>query len=161
MVAIAIRSSLLRPASELEDPSPPLLQSLLRLPVIFFQWKSFTKNGHLPAGYHHRKNHLLNLSAKAKRCRIHLSKRHRFAIASIKYHRLVLSADVADVIIADHNFFQSTMLTSSLLISTSSSRHADVIIADSRFLFTSTSGSFTLAQQLVFVLHNWFQTSTI
>ncbi|KZV50971.1 TMV resistance protein N-like [Dorcoceras hygrometricum] len=36
----------------------------------------------LPAGYHHRRNHLLNLSAKTKRCRIHLSKRHRFAIAN-------------------------------------------------------------------------------
>ncbi|KZV41187.1 hypothetical protein F511_44255 [Dorcoceras hygrometricum] len=67
----------------------------------------------------------------------------------------------ADAIIADHNFSQSAMLTSSLLITASSSRHADVIIADSRFLFTSTSDSFTLAQQLVFVLHNWFQTSTI
>ncbi|KZV18084.1 hypothetical protein F511_25715 [Dorcoceras hygrometricum] len=67
----------------------------------------------------------------------------------------------ADAIIADHNFSQSAMLTSSLLITASFSRHADVIIADSRFLFTSTSDSFTLAQQLVFVLHNWFQTSTI
>ncbi|KZV49933.1 hypothetical protein F511_20691 [Dorcoceras hygrometricum] len=44
----------------------------------------------------------------AKRCRIHLSKRHRFAIANFKYHRLVLlylTADyddiTADVIIAD------------------------------------------------------------
>ncbi|KZV19738.1 hypothetical protein F511_28600 [Dorcoceras hygrometricum] len=67
----------------------------------------------------------------------------------------------ADVIFADHNFSQSAMLTSSLLITASSSRHADVIIVDSRFLFTSTSDSFTLAQQLVLVLHNWFQTSTI
>ncbi|KZT76553.1 hypothetical protein F511_43646 [Dorcoceras hygrometricum] len=32
------------------------------------------------------------------------------------------------------------MLTSSLLITAFSSRYADVVIADSRFLFTSTSG---------------------
>ncbi|KZV42404.1 hypothetical protein F511_39870 [Dorcoceras hygrometricum] len=54
----------------------------------------------------------------------------------------------ADVIIADSrscascqllilDFFQSAMLTSSLLLATSSSRHADVIIAESRFLFAS------------------------
>ncbi|KZV33375.1 hypothetical protein F511_13180 [Dorcoceras hygrometricum] len=48
--------------------------------------------------------------------------------------------------------FCSFLLTSSLLLITSSSRHADVIVADSRLLFTSTSG---------FVLHNWFQTSTV
>ncbi|KZV52856.1 hypothetical protein F511_35167 [Dorcoceras hygrometricum] len=36
-------------------------------------------------------NHLLNLSAKAKRCRINLSKRHRFAIVNSKYHLLVNS----------------------------------------------------------------------
>ncbi|KZV25082.1 histone-lysine N-methyltransferase [Dorcoceras hygrometricum] len=38
----------------------------------------------------------------------------------------------ADVIVYGHNFFQSTMMTSSLLITASSIRHADVIIADSR-----------------------------
>ncbi|KZV38600.1 hypothetical protein F511_35765 [Dorcoceras hygrometricum] len=54
----------------------------------------------------------------------------------------------ADVIIADSrscascqlpilDFFQSAMLTSSLLLAASSSRHADVIIAESRFLFAS------------------------
>ncbi|KZV30927.1 galactose oxidase-like [Dorcoceras hygrometricum] len=43
----------------------------------------------LPAGFIIA-NHRLNLSAKAKRCRIHLSKRHRFAIAILKYYRLVL-----------------------------------------------------------------------
>ncbi|KZV57296.1 hypothetical protein F511_36790 [Dorcoceras hygrometricum] len=54
------------------------------------------------------RNHLLNLSAKEKRYRIHLSKRHRFAIANFKYHRLVLlyltayCDDItADVISAD------------------------------------------------------------
>ncbi|KZV28309.1 hypothetical protein F511_21191 [Dorcoceras hygrometricum] len=36
----------------------------------------------------------------------------------------------ADVIISGHNFFQSAMMTSSLLITTSSNRNADVIIAD-------------------------------
>ncbi|KZV49968.1 hypothetical protein F511_40031 [Dorcoceras hygrometricum] len=71
------------------------------------------------------------------------------------------STDSADVTVADHNFFQSAMLTSSLLITASSNRNADIIIADSRFLITSTSGSITLAQQLIFVLHKWFQTSTI
>ncbi|KZV42774.1 hypothetical protein F511_30110 [Dorcoceras hygrometricum] len=35
------------------------------------------------------------------------------------------------------DFFQSAMLTSSLLLASSSSRHADVIIAESRFLFAS------------------------
>ncbi|KZV44657.1 hypothetical protein F511_40194 [Dorcoceras hygrometricum] len=49
------------------------------------------------------------------------------------------STDSAEVTAADHNFFQSAMLTSSLLITDSSNRNADVIIADSRFLFTSTS----------------------
>ncbi|KZV49166.1 hypothetical protein F511_04435 [Dorcoceras hygrometricum] len=39
----------------------------------------------------------------------------------------------ADVIVSGHNFFQSAMMTSSLLITASSIRHADVIIADSRF----------------------------
>ncbi|KZV54222.1 pentatricopeptide repeat-containing protein [Dorcoceras hygrometricum] len=37
-------------------------------------------------------SHLLNLSAKAKRCRINLSKRHRFAIANSNYHLLVNSS---------------------------------------------------------------------
>ncbi|KZV52279.1 hypothetical protein F511_39916 [Dorcoceras hygrometricum] len=35
------------------------------------------------------------------------------------------------------DFFQSAMLTSSLLLAASSSRHTDVIIAESRFLFAS------------------------
>ncbi|KZV43621.1 hypothetical protein F511_00172 [Dorcoceras hygrometricum] len=99
----------------------------------------------LSAGYYHRKEHLLNLSAKAKRCRIYLSKRHHFAIANFKYQLLLLcflsttdvivanpSTDSADVTAADHNFFQSAILTSSLLITAFSSRYADVIIADSR-----------------------------
>ncbi|KZV54114.1 yrdC domain-containing protein, mitochondrial [Dorcoceras hygrometricum] len=37
-----------------------------------------------------RKEHLLNLIANAKRCRINLFKRHRFAIANFKYHLLNL-----------------------------------------------------------------------
>ncbi|KZV30305.1 hypothetical protein F511_21313 [Dorcoceras hygrometricum] len=37
-------------------------------------------------------DHLLNHSVKAKRCRIHLFKRHRFAIAISKYHLLVNSS---------------------------------------------------------------------
>ncbi|KZV45562.1 F-box protein [Dorcoceras hygrometricum] len=44
------------------------------------------------------------------------------------------------------------MLTSSLLITASSNRNADVIIADSRFLFASTSDSFTFAQQLINII---------
>ncbi|KZV20899.1 nuclear cap-binding protein subunit 1 [Dorcoceras hygrometricum] len=40
-----------------------------------------------------------------------------------------LPADIADVIVADHNFFQSAMLTSSLLITASSNRNADVTVA--------------------------------
>ncbi|KZV50541.1 tRNA wybutosine-synthesizing protein 2/3/4 [Dorcoceras hygrometricum] len=55
---------------------------------------------------------------------------------------------ITDVIIADSrscascqllilDFFQSAMLMSSLLLVASSSRHADVIIAESRFLFAS------------------------
>ncbi|KZV40348.1 RING finger and CHY zinc finger domain-containing protein 1-like [Dorcoceras hygrometricum] len=44
----------------------------------------------LPAGYYHHKIHRLNLSAKAKRCRIHLSKRHRLTTPNIKFQRLVL-----------------------------------------------------------------------
>ncbi|KZV49167.1 hypothetical protein F511_04436 [Dorcoceras hygrometricum] len=39
----------------------------------------------------------------------------------------------ADVIVSGHNFFQSAMMTSSLLITAFSIRHADVVIADSRF----------------------------
>ncbi|KZV16936.1 hypothetical protein F511_23103 [Dorcoceras hygrometricum] len=41
------------------------------------------------AGYQ-RKEHLLNLIANAKRCRINLFKRHHFAIANFKYHLLNL-----------------------------------------------------------------------
>ncbi|KZV55333.1 F-box family protein [Dorcoceras hygrometricum] len=37
-------------------------------------------------------NYLLNLSVKAKHCRINLFKRHRFAIANSKYHLLVNSS---------------------------------------------------------------------
>ncbi|KZV52812.1 hypothetical protein F511_40314 [Dorcoceras hygrometricum] len=40
----------------------------------------------------------------------------------------------ADVIVADHNFFQSAMLTSSLLITASSNRNADVITVDHSLL---------------------------
>ncbi|KZV45928.1 hypothetical protein F511_28279 [Dorcoceras hygrometricum] len=61
---------------------------------------------------------------------------------------LALLFTTADVIIADSrscascqllilDFFQSAMLSSSLLLAASSSRHADVIIAESRFLFAS------------------------
>ncbi|KZV31044.1 hypothetical protein F511_14984 [Dorcoceras hygrometricum] len=77
-------------------------------------------------------NHRLNLSAKPKRCRIHLSKRHRFAIANFKYQLLLPPVDklTSSTLLLD--FFQSAMLTSSLLITAFSSRYADVIIADSR-----------------------------
>ncbi|KZV43292.1 ATP synthase subunit gamma, mitochondrial-like [Dorcoceras hygrometricum] len=51
--------------------------------------------GDVPAGYYHRKNHRLNLSAKAKCYRIHLSKRHRLTTANIKFHRLVKQSTVA------------------------------------------------------------------
>ncbi|KZV40344.1 chloride channel/carrier, CIC family [Dorcoceras hygrometricum] len=44
----------------------------------------------VPAGYYHCKIHRLNLSAKAKRCRIHLSKRQRLTTANIKFQRLLL-----------------------------------------------------------------------
>ncbi|KZV27803.1 Tau class glutathione S-transferase [Dorcoceras hygrometricum] len=57
--------------------------------------------GDVPAGYHHRKNHRLNLS---------------------------LSADIADIIVSDHNFFQSAMLTSSLMLTASSNRNADAAV---------------------------------
>ncbi|KZV18569.1 hypothetical protein F511_42530 [Dorcoceras hygrometricum] len=80
------------------------------------------------AGYK-RKEHLLNLSTKSKRCRINLFKRHRFVIALFKscasYQLLIL------------DFFESSMLTSSLMLAASSSCHADVIIAESRYLVTS------------------------
>ncbi|KZV49521.1 hypothetical protein F511_12827 [Dorcoceras hygrometricum] len=73
---------------------------------------------------------------------------NRNADVIIANHSL-LSADNADVTvsdsssslllnnlvnIADYNFFQSAMLTSSLLITASSNRNADVIIADHRLL---------------------------
>ncbi|KZV55132.1 hypothetical protein F511_29943 [Dorcoceras hygrometricum] len=49
--------------------------------------------------------------------------------------QLVLSADIADIIVADHNFFQSAMLTSSSLIpALLNNRDAKVMVADSRFL---------------------------
>ncbi|KZV29306.1 Tau class glutathione S-transferase [Dorcoceras hygrometricum] len=73
----------------------------------------------LPTGYYHRKIHRLNLSAKVKRCRIHLSKRHRFAIANFKYHRLVvllLTADCDDI-------------TAYVIITDPSTDSADVIFA--------------------------------
>ncbi|KZV20472.1 hypothetical protein F511_39764 [Dorcoceras hygrometricum] len=76
------------------------------------------------AGYQ-RKEHLLNLSLSAECDDI-----------------------TADVIIADSrscascqllilDFFQSAMLTSSLMLAASSNSHADVIITESRYLFTS------------------------
>ncbi|KZV35982.1 paired amphipathic helix protein Sin3-like 4 [Dorcoceras hygrometricum] len=90
-------------------------------------------------------NHLLNLT-KAKRCRINLSKRHRFAIANSNAPaELSSSADcddiTADVIIADSRSCASSQLlivmTSFLLLIASSRKCADVITADSRFLFAS------------------------
>ncbi|KZV17936.1 G-type lectin S-receptor-like serine/threonine-protein kinase [Dorcoceras hygrometricum] len=75
-----------------------------------------------------------------------------FIIADPALALLFTTADcddiTADVIIADSrscassqllilDFFQSTILMSSLLLPASSSRHADVIIAESRFLFAS------------------------
>ncbi|KZV17543.1 hypothetical protein F511_40137 [Dorcoceras hygrometricum] len=81
-----------------------------------------------------------------------------FIIADPALALLFTTADcddiTADVIIADSrscassqllilDFFQSAILTSSLLLAASSSRHADVIIAESRFLFASI-------QQLLF-----------
>ncbi|KZV29138.1 neutral ceramidase-like [Dorcoceras hygrometricum] len=44
------------------------------------------------------RNHLLNLSAKAKRCRIHLSKRHHFAIANFNWSIFLLALQLVDVI---------------------------------------------------------------
>ncbi|KZV46615.1 sphingoid long-chain bases kinase 2, mitochondrial [Dorcoceras hygrometricum] len=80
----------------------------------------------------HRKIHRLNLSAKAKQGRIHLSKRHRFAIANFKYYRLVVlylttdcdditadvintdpSTDSADITAADSSCCLLILLTSS------------------------------------------------
>ncbi|KZV31616.1 hypothetical protein F511_36057 [Dorcoceras hygrometricum] len=83
-------------------------------------------------------NYLLNLSTKAKRCRINLFKRHRFAIANSKYHLLLPAYcdDITDdVIIADSRSCASSQLlivmTSSLLLIASSRIYADVITADS------------------------------
>ncbi|KZV51723.1 hypothetical protein F511_20785 [Dorcoceras hygrometricum] len=81
-----------------------------------------------------------------------------FIIAEPAFALLFSTADcddiTADVIIADSrscapcqllilDFFQSAMLTSSLLLTATSSRHADVIISESRFLFASTSACST------------------
>ncbi|KZV06694.1 Bipolar kinesin KRP-130 [Dorcoceras hygrometricum] len=53
---------------------------------------SFLLNTLQPAAdYNQRTNHLLNLT-KAKRCRINLFKRHRFAIANSKFRLLVNSS---------------------------------------------------------------------
>ncbi|KZV20407.1 hypothetical protein F511_30637 [Dorcoceras hygrometricum] len=96
--------------------------------------------------------YLLVLSTKAKRCRIHLSKRHRFAIANFNSCASVSTADcddiTADVIIADPALallcqlliVMTSLLTSSSLIqllrflSTDDCDDitADIIIADSR-----------------------------
>ncbi|KZV28126.1 hypothetical protein F511_18748 [Dorcoceras hygrometricum] len=94
------------------------------------------------AGYQ-RKEHLLNLIAKSKRCRINLFKRHRFVIAlfnslftsmtSCAAADLSSSADCddinADVIIADSRSCTSSQLlivmTSSLLLIASSGIYAD------------------------------------
>ncbi|KZV30878.1 hypothetical protein F511_10812 [Dorcoceras hygrometricum] len=70
-------------------------------------------------------NHLLNLSAKAKRCRINLFKRHRFAIANSKYHLLVNSSLRLDT---------SSSLTLLFTTTDCDDITTDVIIADSRFL---------------------------
>ncbi|KZV20471.1 hypothetical protein F511_34606 [Dorcoceras hygrometricum] len=75
-------------------------------------------------------NYLLNLSAKAKRCRINLFKRHRFAIAIFKYQ--LLPATDCDV---TANFINVDPALA-LLFTTAECDDitADVIIADSRFL---------------------------
>ncbi|KZV18345.1 hypothetical protein F511_10714 [Dorcoceras hygrometricum] len=68
---------------------------------------------------------LLNLSAKAKRCRIYLSKRHRFAIANPKYHLLVNSS----CLLIPSSLSAPAELSSS---ADCDDITADVIIADSR-----------------------------
>ncbi|KZV53983.1 hypothetical protein F511_41765 [Dorcoceras hygrometricum] len=101
---------------------------------------------------------MLNHSVKAKRCRIHLFKRHRFAIANFKYHLLVNSSlrldfflyDVALSLASGSSIVwiycsfllivMTSLLTSSslipdlalLLTADCDDITADVIIADSR-----------------------------
>ncbi|KZV49170.1 hypothetical protein F511_04439 [Dorcoceras hygrometricum] len=86
------------------------------------------------------RNHLLNLT-KAKRCRFNLCKRHRFAIANFKHQLLVvLRLDTSCTTSLHLLRFSSQlliMMTSSLLLIASSRIYADVITADSRFLFAS------------------------
>ncbi|KZV55691.1 hypothetical protein F511_08325 [Dorcoceras hygrometricum] len=85
----------------------------------------------VPFGYYYRKIHRLNLSAKAKLCRIHLSKRHRLTTANIKLQRLVKQSTVA----LDWFFslalrlIQQLIVTSTLLIpALLNNRNADVMV---------------------------------
>ncbi|KZV55232.1 hypothetical protein F511_29562 [Dorcoceras hygrometricum] len=86
-------------------------------------------------------NYLLNLSAKAKRCRINLFKRHRFAIAIFKYQLLVNSSLRLNVLSPAANCdvtadFINADPALALLFTTAECDDitTDVIIADSRFL---------------------------
>ncbi|KZV21052.1 hypothetical protein F511_31548 [Dorcoceras hygrometricum] len=78
----------------------------------------------VPAGYYHRKIHRLNLSVKEKRCRIHLSKRHRLTTANIKFQRLLTAES-----------FSSVHSRITVLCSTADS--ADVKVADPPIVSTA------------------------
>ncbi|KZV40346.1 hypothetical protein F511_14916 [Dorcoceras hygrometricum] len=97
------------------------------------------------AGYYHRKIHRLNLSAKAKRCRIHLSKRHRLTTANIKFQRLLTAES-----------FSSVHSRITVLCSTADS--ADVKVADPPVVSTADP-DFLLLQLLLLLSSTTDQTS--
>ncbi|KZV24182.1 hypothetical protein F511_03499 [Dorcoceras hygrometricum] len=75
----------------------------------------------------------------------------------------LLSADIADVIVDDHNFFQSSMLTSSLLIIASSIRNA---LTSSSLIPAFLNNSYLLdpsspASLVHLADHNFFQSSML
>ncbi|KZV14163.1 hypothetical protein F511_44286 [Dorcoceras hygrometricum] len=105
-----------------------------------------------------------NDCTKAKRCRIHLSKRHRFAIANFKYHLLVNSSLRLDtsscttslyllrfssqllIAFAQLLIVMTSLLMSSSLFEASSSRHVDGMDAESRFLSISNANAIVAAR---------------
>ncbi|KZV32161.1 carboxyl-terminal-processing peptidase 1, chloroplastic [Dorcoceras hygrometricum] len=118
-------------------------------------------------------DHLLNHSVKAKRCRIHLFKRHRFAIANFEYHLLVNSSFLLTpslcLLIMLTSLLMSSLLIHRLILLTSSSLiqllrflssadlafllvddvTADVIIADPALALLYSTAEKAFAQLLI------------
>ncbi|KZV30237.1 hypothetical protein F511_31099 [Dorcoceras hygrometricum] len=70
------------------------------------------------------------------------------------------STDMMTSWLLNLDFFRSAMLTSSLLLVATSSRHADVIIAESRFLFASNSSDLALLIPDIYCSSSFFDISS-